>query len=432
MKTYFLIGIKGKGMMALAKYLSNTGVKVEGYDGNIQKDDTYLELETLGIKIYDELNNDILDNKNLIITPAVNVEDLKKQNLNIEKFKYYHEFIADLTVTNRTISVCGSFGKTTTTLFLAQILNEIKGCNYIVGDGSGYYNHNNNLLILESCEYQKHFLNYKPKDIIITNIGLEHLDCYNDLDDIINTFSMFSNTCSGKKVIYGDIDNIDYQKFKGEIILYGYHLCNDVIITKNQVVNNKTEISLDFFGQNIHFEIPIILVQHQVLDLIAAITMAYLQNCSIDQIIQVIPKLTLPKHRFIHKKINDVEVICDYCGHYAGIENNIRQLKLIYPNSKLKVIFEPISYIRMMKTLNLVCNALNKADSVYVCDIVPLREKNTEKLMFSHQNILEKLPNSHYYDKTYDLYFDKNDLVAIFAPISNNIIETKIKMNKEA
>ena len=35
---YFLIGIKGKGMLSLAKFLFDMGVKVEGYDDNCEKD----------------------------------------------------------------------------------------------------------------------------------------------------------------------------------------------------------------------------------------------------------------------------------------------------------------------------------------------------------------------------------------------------------
>ena len=38
MKKYFLIGIKGKGMQALAKYLSMQGNKVEGYDVSLEQD----------------------------------------------------------------------------------------------------------------------------------------------------------------------------------------------------------------------------------------------------------------------------------------------------------------------------------------------------------------------------------------------------------
>ena len=427
---YFLIGIKGKGMLSLAKFLFDMGVKVEGYDDNCEKDDVYFELQATGINIYENLSNELLKDKFIIVSSAVNIECLLDKYGSIADFKYYYEFVADLTKKMNTISVCGSFGKTTTSVFLAQILNELVGCNYIVGDGSGYYNDNNKLFVLESCEYKKHFLNYQPSDLIITNIGSEHLDCYTDFDDIVDTFLKFSNNCLGKKVIFGDLLFLDYSKFEGDVTFYGYDLDNDVVIEK--VVNNDIEtiVVLDYFGKKIRFSVPLRLGKHQVLDLVGAIVMASLQSCDINRIISVVSNVRLPEHRFVQKKIDGIDVICDYCGHYAGIESNIRQLRMLYPNKKINVIFEPISYIRMIKTCDLVCSALNEFDFVFVCDIVPLRENNIEQFNFSLHDIIDKLENSQYFDKNNELFFDDNDVVAIFAPVSNNLIEKKIRHKK--
>ena len=84
MKNYFLIGIKGKGMQALAKYLILEKSKVEGYDDNKKADAVYTELKELGIKIYNKLSSKDLLNKEVIVTPAISSDRLKKyQPLNI-------------------------------------------------------------------------------------------------------------------------------------------------------------------------------------------------------------------------------------------------------------------------------------------------------------------------------------------------------------
>ena len=134
MKEYFLIGIKGKGMQALAKYLTLQGNIVEGYDDNLNKDNIYIELKNFGINIWDSFNTNDLLNKEVIVTSAIPLSQLKS----IPNFKYYNDYISNITKSNNTICVAGSFGKTTTSTFLFQILNSIIGSNCIIGDGTAF------------------------------------------------------------------------------------------------------------------------------------------------------------------------------------------------------------------------------------------------------------------------------------------------------
>ena len=319
MKQYFLIGIKGKGMQALAKYLSMEGNKVEGYDDNKEKDSVYLELEKYGIIIYENYNINNLSDKEIIVAPAIPKEKLKE----VPNFKYYNEFIADITKNNNTICVAGSFGKTTTSTFLFQILNSITGCNCIIGDGTGFNNKKNDILVLESCEFRKHFLSYQATDVIITNIGLEHTDCYKDFNEIAETFIEFSNKCLGKKIIYGDIEDIDYNKFKGNVYTYGFNNDNDTIIRKTNYIDNTTYILLEYNKTEYSFEIPLRLAKHQILDLVATITYCFSKSYSKEQIKKGLANISLPKYRYVEEKINGIDTISDFCGHYAGIKSNL-------------------------------------------------------------------------------------------------------------
>ena len=428
MKKYFLLGIKGKGMQALAKYLKLEGNEVEGYDDNKDKDSVYYELEKLDIKIHQDIDYDYLSLKEVIVTPAIKDDRLKL----IPNFKYYNDFIADITKCNETICVAGSFGKTTTSTFLFQILNNIIGCNCIIGDGTGFYKENNKCLVLESCEFRKHFLSYYPNDIIITNIGLEHTDCYKDLNDIVNTFAEFCNKCNGIKIIYGDIENIDYNKFGNNMCKFGFKNNNDVTIKEYDYLDNKTTITLLYNNKEHCFNIPMVLLKHQVLDLVACITFCLIKSFDIDVVQKSLGFITIPKYRLVKEKINSINTISDFCGHYAGIKNNLEEIKKLYPDKVLKVIWEPVSYNRIMSTLDYICEALNIADYIYVCDIVPLRENNIEQFNFSVDNVIEKLNNSKYWNKNDLLFFDENDLVVILAPINPDKIKDKIRNSKTA
>lgn len=50
-----------------------------------------------------------------------------------------------------------------------------------------------NHFVLESCEFQRHFLTYHPDYAIITNIELDHIDYYKDMDDYVSAFQSFAN-----------------------------------------------------------------------------------------------------------------------------------------------------------------------------------------------------------------------------------------------
>ena len=46
------------------------------------------------------------------------------------------------------------------------------------------------IFVIESDEYNKHFLSYYPNIAVITNIELDHVECYDGLEDIINSFKI--------------------------------------------------------------------------------------------------------------------------------------------------------------------------------------------------------------------------------------------------
>lgn len=73
------------------------------------------------------------------------------------KIYSYQEMVGKLTRMFKTITIAGCHGKTTTTSMLSHVLNNIEGCNYLIGDGTGNANKDNEYFVLEACEYKRHF-----------------------------------------------------------------------------------------------------------------------------------------------------------------------------------------------------------------------------------------------------------------------------------
>lgn len=57
-------------------------------------------------------------------------------------------------------------------------------------------------------KYQRHFLAYKPQYAIITNIELDHVDYYKDMEDYRDAFETFANQVKKGIVLFGDDEEV--------------------------------------------------------------------------------------------------------------------------------------------------------------------------------------------------------------------------------
>lgn len=120
---YYLIGIKGSGMSALASILHDLGNDVVGYDDSREEKFTMKGLKERNIKIYHD--NSFLPTSDFLVCYSNAINENHKEiqrlkGLNLEMIKY-QDLIGSLTKKYETISVSGTHGKTTTTLMIASI-----------------------------------------------------------------------------------------------------------------------------------------------------------------------------------------------------------------------------------------------------------------------------------------------------------------------
>ena len=215
---YYCIGIKGSGMATLAEILFDLGHEVSGYDDYKEHKFTQEGLDKRGIKIYYDSTHDIP--KDTIVTYSkafsANHPEIKRVKSLGLKIIAYNELLGKLSSEFKTIGVSGTHGKTTTSTMISHVLGETKGCNYFIGDGSGFADRKNDLFTLESCEFNRHFLAYHPYYAIVTNIELEHTECYKDIDEIIKTFEEFANKAH-HVIACGDDKNVRKMNLKNDV-----------------------------------------------------------------------------------------------------------------------------------------------------------------------------------------------------------------------
>lgn len=392
---YYCIGIKGSGMATLACLLHDLGNNVSGYDDVKDYKFTQEGLDKRNISIYYDGNHEI--DKDTIVTYSRAFSDSHKEIVRMKKLglaiKPYNEIIGELTDKFETISVSGTHGKTTTSSLITHVVNNIYGCNYFIGDGSGYADPKNNYFVIESDEFNRHFLAYHPTYSIITNIELEHTECYKDIDDIINTFEKFASHTKKGLIVCGDNENIRKIHFDKEVIYYGFNDNND-IIARNVVFSEKgasfdVYINTELFG---HFNLPLY-GKHMVLNALACIGICSKLGIKNTDIHNLLENFKNAKRRFAEKVIGDIVTIDDYAHHPTEIKVTLEAARQKYPNKELVVVFKPNTYSRTAAFPKEFADAMNVADKQYLTEIDCNREKQEDYPGITSNIILKDLTN---------------------------------------
>ena len=102
----------------------------------------------------------------------------------------------------------------------------------------------NKLFVIESDEFNKHFLAYHPTIAVITNIELDHTECYpGGLEEIKDTFKKFGNKAE-QVVSCGDDSNIRDIKFDKDVIYYGFNDNNNVVAKNVKLTDKGSEFDV--------------------------------------------------------------------------------------------------------------------------------------------------------------------------------------------
>lgn len=393
---YYCIGIKGTGMSTLAQILFDLGNDVSGYDDAKDYKFTQVGLEKRKIPIYYNQEHEL--DKDTIVTYSVafNLDhpELKRMKEMGYTIKKYSEIVGDVIRMFDTISVAGTHGKTTTSSLIRHILQNTLGCNYFVGAGDGYVDLKNSYFVIESDEFNKHFLDYHPKYAIITNMEKEHMECYKNLEDIIDSFSQFASQTSDFVIACGDNENVRKMKTATPIYYYGFQENNDIVIKNVKLTETGSAFDIYLAEKKLgHFDIPLF-GNHMVLNATAAIFMCHKIGIDLEKIEKLLTSFQNAPRRFVEEKVGDTIIIDDYAHHPTEIKATLEAARQKYPNRKIVAVFRPNTYSRTKDFTKEFIEVLKIADKAYVTEIVSNREKQEDYPGITSSMLVEKIDHS--------------------------------------
>lgn len=423
-KKIHLIGVGGVSMSGIAALLFKEGYHVTGSDDSTSK---YTEkLKSMGMKINHGANLEDVENADVIIytvaIPSDHPEFKKAKELNkmiIERSDFMSDFTEKF---DECIGISGTHGKTTTTsmtslCFLEANLDpSIHVGAYLKNIDSNYRVGQSPYLIIESCEYKDHFLKFNPDTIAILNIDLDHVDYFNDIEDVKKSFKAFidRNRKNGKIIVNGDDENIKdillRNKFNQKIITFGENSQNDFYYNnvKIEKTDDKIYQSFDVFNKgNLLGNIKIkVYGKHNILNALCATVISIMYNIDFNIIKKALLKFEGASRRFEYKgQINGFSIYDDYAHHPNEIKALSESVKYIKENESW-AIFEPHTYSRISKFLEQFVDSLSGFDNIIIAPIYAARKE--EGYNITEENIKEEILKKYSNKKVYFLGEYKN------------------------
>lgn len=384
-KQVYLVGVGGIGMSGLARYFQHQGLVVSGYDKTETALTKQLIAEGIAISYEDdpafipskvkELSPETL----IIYTPAIPRDSailrfFKEQGHVLHKRA---EVLGLLSKSKYTIAVAGTHGKTTTSSLIAHILTDSGFlCSAFLGGIASNYNTNmlisdSQLLVVEADEYDRSFLTLHPDISIVTSTDADHLDIYDNRDNLLDSFRLFveQTTDKGTRIIRKGLAlPSDIYYAQGEEA--------DAYSTESRIVNGAFYFDYhqgETVIADIHLGIP---GNHNIENAVAAITAVRILGVPVEKIKKALSTFKGVKRRFEYIVKNEKQVyIDDYAHHPAELLAFFTAAKSLYPERKITAIFQPHLFSRTRDFADDFAEALSLVDELILMPIYPAREQ---------------------------------------------------------
>ena len=410
--THF-IGIGGAGMSVLAEMLHAEGVAVDGSDrAHSAKTD---RLETLGITVeFGQRAENVAQAETVVYSSAIKPDnpEIVAAHAAGKRIVHRSDILALLMNGKRAVTVAGAHGKTTTSSMLSHILvNAGADPSYAIGgfiqgpDGTtldGGHAGKGDILVAEADESDGSFAKYHPTIAIITNCEADHLDHYGDEAHYRAAFVAHAGRATGHVIIsIDDPDGLAVLEampadVKSHTVAYGTTARESLpdlggaayvwIASESETAGSGVEqLTLHLpaavtagepVSQSVALKVPGV---HNARNAAAAISAAVLLGVSPADAAKAAGAFLGAARRFqVRGTVKQVTVVDDYAHHPTEIAALLDAARRRYPDSTIRVIFQPHLFSRTKFFAHQFAESLAKADDVIITGIFPAREKQTD------------------------------------------------------
>ncbi len=389
-----IVGIGGIGMSAIARVLlERGGYRISGSDHSLSA--VGRSLAQLGATVYDGHRAGQVDGADLVFVssavPADNEEVRAAWARGIPVVKR-PQVLAWLTGSQRTIAVAGTHGKTTTTAMIAQLLLRAGlDPSFIIGGvlpglgtnaraGQGPY------FVIEADEYDRTFLSLRPWIAVVTNVELDHPDCYPTYADVQAAFAAFVAGVRDDGCLVACADDpgatalLHSLPVARRAVAYGLARGCDVA-AEHVGGNGQPSFELALAGEGhgrFSLQVPGL---HNVRNALAALSVATEVGISDEISREALAGYSGVARRFELKgEAGGVTVIDDYAHHPTEIRATLAAARARFGERTLWALFQPHTFSRTEVLLADYQRSFADADHVLITPIYAAREQDSHRV----------------------------------------------------
>ena len=386
-KRIHFIGLGGAGMSGIARIMLAKGINISGSDA---KDSSVLSgLKTLGAQVFiGHAASNIGDADILVVSSAIDQSNPEIIAANAKGLVILTraQALALLMSESKSVAVAGTHGKTTTTSMLTVALQQAGlDPSFAIGGminrgGTNAHWGSGEIFIAEADESDGSFLAYKPFGAIVTNIELDHVDNFPDIESVNKIFVDFVNSIQPGGFLVAGIDSpgVAYllsqiERHDIEIITYGESA--DYSISHVSLQPTESHARITKLGKvlgEISLTIP---GNHNVENATAALATAIKLGAPVADLLVGLNKFSGAKRRFENRgTVGGVTVIDDYGHHPTEVKVTLETAKRFAGSGRVIAIFQPHRYSRTAMFVDQFAEVLELADHTYLLEIYAASE----------------------------------------------------------
>lgn len=362
-KKVFFYRICGAGMGPAAVLVKQAGFDVEGADSAFYPPmSTFLETTGIPLHKLEAVTPEFLQKYDLIVV-GNSVSGKAEGARMIEKtgvpFTSFPSALGSLVLKDKNVvGICGTHGKTTTTYFLTQLLENLgQNPGYLVGgiiEGREPAKLGDKYFVIEGDEYDSAYFHkiskfrlYELKNMILTSLEFDHADIFSSVEKIEDEFRavlpnmkstmIFNAEYPSAMKLHREYSSNARQKW----FLYGKDSKTGPHEVKTH--ENGSDFKVEWKGEKIPFSSSVV-GEHNVLNLTSCLLFLLSEGFDVARVQQAAREIGMVKRRQeVRGKYKDMTVIDDFAHHPRAITVTMDAIRARFPNKKIITIFEPIS-----------------------------------------------------------------------------------------
>jgi UDP-N-acetylmuramate--alanine ligase len=406
------IGAGGVGMSGLARFLLEKKAVVSGSDQTSGAATARLSRLGADIHVGHSAENLRPGTDTVVISAAIreNNPELQVARARGCHIYKYAQFLGELMNSFDGIAISGTHGKSTTTGWLVYCFKQTGlDVNFVVGadsaqlggsSGSG----DSELFVAEACEYDRSFQNLKPRIACILNIERDHLDCYENEDDIVESFHQFARGTKPDGLLVANGKDPNVAKVLRRIADSGRRADHQSIVTFGldsgcdfyaaNIEQNAGYYRFDMFQDrqrlgSARISLPGL---HNVYNATAVVALAVSVGVEPERVLAALEGFQGMDRRLTLKgEFGGISVIDDYAHHPTKIKASLRAVRERYQPRRLWCVFQAHQYSRTQSLLEEFAASFADADKVLIPEIFAARDTEASRHAVSAKILAEKM-----------------------------------------